>query len=108
MHPRVATHLAQWLSPRFAVWVSKRILEWAQGNISRHMPSHVARYIKNRRKIPHTHFSMLNEIYLNLVAPLEDEAFKMPDKMLPDISTGKMFSGFLRKKGIDPNDFPTY
>lgn len=27
---------------------------------------------------------------------------------MPDISTGRMFSAFLRRNGIDPNSFPTY
>ena len=31
-----------------------------------------------------------------------------PDSMMPDISTGLMFSGFLRQRGIDPSLFPTY
>ena len=42
-------------------------------------PEHVRRYLKNRAKIPHTHFSMLNEIYLNLFAPLEDFGVIPPD-----------------------------
>ncbi|MBC6414152.1 MAG: KilA-N domain-containing protein [Chromatiales bacterium] len=108
VHPDVATHLAQWLSPKFAVQVSKWVREWLTGQVSGHMPYHVKRYIKNRSKIPHTHFSMLNEIYLNLIAPLEEAGFVMPDKMIPDASTGRMFSGFLRKKGIHPESFPTY
>ena len=28
--------------------------------------------------------------------------------MMPDISTGRMFSDFLRSQGIDPDGFPTY
>ena len=28
--------------------------------------------------------------------------------MMPDISTGRMFSGFLRQKGISPEQFPAY
>ena len=72
------------------------------------MPEHVRRFLKNRAKIPHTHFSMLNEIYLNLFATLEDYGVIPPDKIMPDISTGLMFSGFLRRQGINPNDFPTY
>ena len=39
---------------------------------------------------------MLNEIYLALLAPLEDYGIIPPDSMMPDISTGLMFSGFLR------------
>ena len=43
-----------------------------------------------------------------LVAPLDDSGIKFPDKLMPDISTGRMFSKFLRNKGIVPDDFPTY
>lgn len=31
VHPQVATHLAQWASPRFAVLVSKWVVEWMTG-----------------------------------------------------------------------------
>ena len=51
---------------------------------------------------------MLNEIYLNLFATLEDYGIIPPDKIMPDISTGRMFSDFLRSKGIDPYQFSTY
>ena len=51
---------------------------------------------------------MLNEIYLNLVAVLEDNGVILPDKMMPDISTGRMFSDFLRQKAINPDSFPYY
>ncbi len=107
-HPQVAIHLAQWLSPKFAVKVSKWIFDWMNGRVTDYMPVHVKRYLINRRKVPHTHFSMLNEIYLNLLAPLEDQGFALPDKMMPDISTGMMFSSFLKKKGISPDKFPKY
>lgn len=108
VHPDVAINLGQWLSPRFAVLVSRWVREWSQGNVSGFMPVHVRRYIKNRSKIPPGYFSMLNEIYLELLAPMEDAGYVMPDKMMPDISTGRMFSAFLRKKGITPEEFPTY
>lgn len=88
--------------------MSSWVFEWMNGNVSGYMPFHVKRYIHNRAKIPYGHFSMLNEIYLNLLALLEDKGFKMPDKMIPDISTGKMFSSFLRTKGVQTDDFPTY
>ena len=78
------------------------------GKAESHMPVHVQRYLKNKAKIPPTHFSMLNEIYLNLLAPLEDYGIIPPEKMMPDISTGRLFSDFLRKQGIDPKEFPSY
>lgn len=108
VHPQVAINLAQWLSPEFAVQVSKWVFEWMHGKTSGHMPLHVKRYMKNREKIPPQYFSMLNEIYLHLIAPLEDSGFLLPDKMVPDASTGRMFSGFLRKEGIDVDSFPSY
>ena len=108
VHPRVALHLAQWLSPDFAVQVSRWVLDWMQGKTQPFMPVHVQRFLKNRAKIPHDHFSMLNEIYLYLFAPLEDYGVIPPNNIMPDISTGRMFSEFLRQKGINPNEFPTY
>ena len=108
MHPRVAINLGQWLSPSFAVKVSKWVTDWMMGRSQSYMPIHVQRFLKNRSKIPHTQFSMLNEIYLNLFATLEENGAILPDQMMPDISTGRMFSDFLRSRGIDPMDFPTY
>ena len=108
VHPQLAIHLAQWLSSAFAVQVTKWVVEWAQGNVQSFMPVHVRRYMKNRAKIPHTHFSMLNEIVLNLFAQLEEYGVIPPDRLMPDISTGRMFSDFLRGRGINPREFPTY
>lgn len=108
VHPQVAINLAQWLSPKFSVQVSQWIFDWMKGKSSGYMPVHVKRYMENRAKIPPTHFSMLNEIYLHLIAPLEDMGYILPDKMVPDASTGRMFSQFLRKEGIDVDNFPTY
>ena len=108
VHPQVAINLGQWLSPVFAVRVNRWVFDWMQGKSNPYMPVHVQRFLKNRAKIPLDHFSMLNEIYLHLFAPLEEYAIIPPDKIMPDISTGRMFSGFLRQKGIDPSQFPTY
>lgn len=108
VHPKVAINLGQWLSPVFAVQVSNWVFAWMTGEMKAYMPLHVKRYMRNRSKVPHTHFSMLNEIYLNFLAPLEDYGIRLPDKVTPDISTGRMFSGFLRSKGIAPESFPTY
>jgi hypothetical protein len=111
VHPDVAINLGQWLSPKFAVQVSKWIREWAMSGKSPHhnLPHHVKRYMANRLKIPHTHFSVLNEIMFNLIAPLEQNGYILPDDMVPDISEGKVFSNWLRKtKNIDPTTFPSY
>ena len=108
VHPDIAINLGQWLSPKFSVWVAKCIREWVEGTTQAYMPPHVRRYMMNKAKIPATHFSMLNEVYLELLAPLDDDGIRIPRSMTPDISTGRMFSDFLRDKGIAPEDFPTY
>lgn len=111
VHPQVAINLAQWASPKFAVYVSKWVFEWMNGNVPQKskLPYHIQRYLINRSEIPPTHFSVFNEIVFNLIAPLEDKGYELPDKLVPDISQGKMFAGWVRKeKGLEPNDFPTY
>lgn len=107
VHPQLAINLAQWLSPKFAVKVSQWVYEWSTGQYQR--PAHIERYLKNRDKIPHTHFSMLNEITLSLIAPLEAAGYLMPDTMIPDISEGKMFCKFLRDhRQVNTDALPTY
>ena len=108
VHPYVAIHLGQWLSPSFAVNVNMWVADWMQGNVRPYMPVHVQRYLLNRTKIPPTHFSMLNEMYLHVLAPLEEAGIVPNDQMMPDISAGRLFSDFLRSKGIDPTEFPRY
>lgn len=110
VHPQVAINLAQWASPKFAVLVSKWVFEWMQGNFSsqKNLPYHLQRYLLNRKKIPVGYFSIFNEIVYGLIAPLEDLGYTLPDKIVPDISEGKLFSNWLRRNGIDPQKFPTY
>lgn len=113
VHPQVALHLAQWLSADFAVQVTAWIAEWMAGGVSpknaQRVPVHIQRYVANRGRVPHTHFSMLNEIVLALIAPLEADGYVLPENMIPDISSGRMFSDWLRKeKGIEPKTFPYY
>lgn len=112
VHPDIAVNLAQWLSPKFAVKVAKWVREWMSGEskpASSKLPYHLERYMENRGKVPHTHFSILGELTICLVAPLEDAGYTIPDTMVPDISEGRMFAKWLRdEKGIDTNALPTY
>jgi len=58
-----AIHLAQWLSPLFAVKVSKLVFDWMNGNIPKSkLPYHLERYVANMHKIPQGYFSILNEL----------------------------------------------
>jgi hypothetical protein len=111
VHPQVAIHLAQWASPKFAVFVSKWVFEWMSGRIpdAGRLPYHIQRYLINRAQIPPTHFSIFNEIVFCLIAPMEDLGYELPDKLVPDISQGRMFAKWVRDGiGLEPNDFPTY
>jgi hypothetical protein len=113
VHPQVAIHLAQWLSPKFAVQVTKWVYEWMSGKgqpkAKPNLPYHLRRHMLNFGKVPPTHFSILHEMTNTLIAPLEAQGYTLPEKMMPDISQGKMFAKFAREKlGIDTNALPTY
>jgi hypothetical protein len=110
VHPQVAVNLGQWASPKFAVLVSKWVFEWMSGGIkeSFKFPYHIRRYLVNRGKIPSTHFSMLDQMTFKLLGALEAKGYIIPANLMPDISLGKIFSGWLRSKGLDPDSFPTY
>lgn len=111
VHPQVAIHLAQWLSEEFAVQVSEWVHEWVSGKRvgPAEMPYHLRRYVTNRKNVPRGHFSILTELTMCLVAPLEDAGYTLPQNLWPDISEGKMFCKFIRDVyGIDTNTLPTY
>lgn len=109
VHPDVAINLGQWCSPKFAVAVTKWVREWTTGKSKIGLPYHIQRYMANMSEVPHTHFSMLNELTFALIGPLESRGYVMPDNMVPDISEGRMFCKWLRdEKGIETDVLPTY
>lgn len=110
VHPQVAIHLAQWLSPEFAVKVSKWVYEWLSGNRAQTNGSyHLRRYTSNMRNIPYGHWSMLQEMMIQLIGPMESMGYVLPENMLPDISEGRMFCKFLREQhNLDTDRLPTY
>jgi len=109
VHPQVAIHLAQWLSPKFAVRVTKWVLDWMSGRIpGGNLPYHLRRYMANMTNVPAGYFSILNEVTLALIAPLEQMGYTLPQNMIPDISLGRTFSGWLRDNGYDPDNMPRY
>jgi hypothetical protein len=112
IHPQVATHLAQWLSPSFAVMVNKWVYQWMSGAAPKpkaELPYHLRRYMANHQNVPTGHFSVLSEMTQLLIAPLEVNGYTVPESMMPDISQGRMFCKWLRDHhGIDTNALPTY
>lgn len=109
VHPQVAINLAQWLSPKFAVLVSKWVLEWSTGTVRQpSLPYHLRRYMVNMPNVPYGYFSMLNEVTLSLIGPLEQMGYTVSSSMIPDISLGRTFSKHLRNLGYPVDNYPTY
>lgn len=110
VHPNVALHLAQWLSPKFAVQVTKWVHDWMSGNaVSAKLPYHLERYMINLHKIPIGYFSALQEMTNFLVAPMEANGYRLPEHLMPDISQAKLLCKHLRDQlGIDTRTLPKY
>jgi hypothetical protein len=111
-HPQVATHLAQWLSPEFAVQVNKWVFDWLSGKStpgSANLPYHLQRYLINNDQVPSGYFSILAELSIMLIAPLENAGYRLPPELVPDISSGQLFCKWLREaKGVDTDSLPVY
>jgi len=109
VHPQVAINLGQWLSAKFAVKVSQWIFDWMNGKTPKgNLPYHLRRYLTNVKRIPNGYFSILQELYITLIAPLEARGYILPEKLIPDISEGRIFCKWLRSKGINTDKMHTY
>lgn len=111
VHPQVAVHLAQWLSAAFAVKVSKWVFDWMSGRgapVKGEIPYHLRRYVANQQNVPVAHFSILSELTIALIAPMESMGYSLPERMVPDISHGMMFCKWLRSRGVDTDALPKY
>ena len=110
VHPQVALHLAQWLSPKFAVQVTKWVHEWISGkHTPAKLPYHLERHMLNYHKIPNGYFSALQEMTNFLVGPMEVNGYRLPEHLMPDISHAKMLCKHLREEaGIDTNTLNKY
>lgn len=112
VHPKVAIHLAQWLSADFAVQVSEWVYEWMSGNRQpsrTQLPYHIERHMLNLSSVPAGYFSVLQEMTFMLIGPLDNQGYQLPERMVPDISMGKFLCKHLRDKlGIDTDTLPVY
>lgn len=109
VHPQVAINLGQWCSPKFAVMVTKWVYDWMSGGPRPSMPFHLRRYVANSRNVPRGHFSVLNEITIGLIGPMEAQGYTLPERLWPDISQGKMFANHMKAtQGVTAEDCPTY
>jgi hypothetical protein len=110
VHPQVAINLAQWCSPKFAVLVTKWVYDWMSGALPTvTMPYHLRRYTANQKNVPVGHFSVLNEMIIALIAPLEAGGYTLPETLWPDISQGIMFAKYMKDEHhITTGNCPTY
>jgi len=112
VYPDIAVHLAQWLSAKFAVQVSRWVREWVtlgKRQAKPELPFHLRRYIANSPNVPRGHFSVLQEMTITLIAPLELMGYTLPESLWPDISEGMMVAKWFRDEhGIETTDLPTY
>lgn len=73
------------------------------------LPYHIERHLLNQGSVPAGYFSILQEMTLTLIAPLEQAGYTLPEKLVPDISQGRMFCKHLRDvHGIDTDTLPQY
>lgn len=113
VHPKIATHLGQWLSPEFAYQVAEWVEDWLSGKNSpvskSTMPPHIRRYMLNQHAVPQGCFTVLQEITFILTGPLEALGYELAEHFLPDGSLGKMFCAYIRKEhGYDTVALPKY
>lgn len=110
IHPQLALNLAQWLSPKFALQVSKWVFDWMSGNGGpAKLPFHLERHMLNIHKIPNGYFSVLQEMTIRLVAPMEVNNYRLPKHLMPDVSQAQLFCKHLRDVlGFDTKTLPKY
>lgn len=112
VHPQMAINLATWLSGDFAVQVSQWVVDWMTGRGApakpTPLPFHIRRYLANQGNVPVGHFSILTELTLCLIAPMEALGYRLPETMWPDISSAKMFTPYMRARGFDTAKLPKY
>jgi prophage antirepressor-like protein len=70
---------------------------------------HAKRVELNEGKVPYTHFSMLGEMSIRILRPLQEKGFDLAIDCLPDGSLGKGFCKYLRDKHkVDTDKLETY
>lgn len=111
IHPKLAIHLAQYLSPEFAVTVSIWIDDWISGKnlpTEKFIPHYLKRYYLNENRIPKGYFSVLQEMTIMVFGKFEILGYLIPSNIVPDISEGRLFAKWMREQGVDTDNVPTY
>ncbi|GEP12853.1 hypothetical protein MGN01_46980 [Methylobacterium gnaphalii] len=91
--------------------VGQWVYDWMSGKNrpgNSNLPYHLQRYLLNNDQVPVGYFSVLAELSIMLIAPLERLGYRVPPEMVPDISSGQIYCKELRATGIDTKALPTY
>lgn len=74
------------------------------------LPFHIQRYVNNLPNIPIGYTSILMEMTLCVIGPLERLGYTLPERLWPDISMGKMFPRYLATEVgvVDLDGLPRY
>lgn len=106
--PCLEFFIARKVRPIFEIYRQCRKLVFEKARFS-WMPYHIRRYVTNHPQVPFGYFSILQQMTMHLVAPLEIRGVTLAENVVPDISEGRMFCKWLREeKGVDPDSFPNY
>jgi len=95
----------------FRKWVTKEVIpsirktgSYSPGINRLERPDFIIRYMENFDHVSKGHFSVINQLYINLYARLEHAWYQIPNKaidgkkMRPDVSVGKGFACYLKEK----------
>lgn len=98
---------------KFRKWITKEVIPKIRktgiySHITRaNLPNFVIRYKDNMHKLPKDQFSVISEMFSRLYMELEKVGYQIPDKalggkqMMPDISVGRGFAGYLRNNNSE-------
>lgn len=118
VHPQVALHLAQWLSPEFAVKVTEWLYEWMSG---KHPTDKIWQQFEDRvslvyDNVPVGYFCVFGQI-ADLFASMITNGAEFGTRMILDISVGSCWARHWKDAGLAeqygermtfPHNYPNY
>lgn len=93
---------------KFSDWVVSEVLPtirktWSYGTTKSLSPMMMRFSINSKQNSSLGYWSMLNKMVELFALPLEHNWFELPDNVIPDISTGILFSKYIKSRWYDPD-----
>jgi len=94
---------------KFSDWVVSEVLPtirktWSYGTTKSLSPMMMRFSINSKQNSSLGYWSMLNKMVELFALPLEHNWFELPDNVIPDISTGILFSKYIKNRWYDPDE----